>query len=82
MALLFKNYPELCDAPEPEKIIAQRSLPNTSGSSTINFDNEAEGELEERQKFIERYVEYAAHALERILEEGSRGIAYFATTKL
>jgi len=82
MALLFEKYPELCDAPEWENTISASLLPEVSPVSIINLEHAAEDELEERQKFIERYVEQAVCALELVLEEGSRGIAYFATTKL
>lgn len=42
----------------------------------------AEKQLEEKNRILERYMEYTARAVERILEEGSRGLAYFSTTKI
>lgn len=46
------------------------------------YEVKLEQEQEEKQRFLERYIEQVSRIMERILEEGSRGLAYFATTKI
>lgn len=76
--LFFSHYPEICPTLERE---ARSNIvvpaPKIDMRSDAGF---LEKQFEEKNRILERYVEYAARAIEIILEEGSRGLAYFATT--
>lgn len=77
--LFFSHYPEICQTLEKEaRSNTVVPVPKMDTRSDAYF---LEKQFEENDRILERYTEYAARAIERILEEGSRGLAYFSTTK-
>lgn len=91
LRLFFEDYPEICkpqdrtDFSSVKSSVSTLIMSRTLEPKTVNLGNSEEGlerEGEEKQRLLERYLEQFSKIMERILEEGSRGLAYFATTKV
>lgn len=78
--LFFSHYPEIC--PILEKEVRSSMVVQALKMNTCSDADFLEKQFEEKNRILERYTEYAARAIEIILEEGSRGLAYFSTTKV
>ncbi len=62
--------------------LSAKTGPIATAGSLQESEGKREREVEERQRLVERYLSYAERIVESIVEEGSRGLAYFATTKI
>lgn len=81
LQLFFRSHPEVCQT-LAEGLRPTVSEPAVQPAAVARPETVREQEIEERQRILERYLEYASRIIERVLEGGTRGLAYFSTTKV